>query len=57
MEDEEKAYLQCRGHPEEDDVAHRRAPEQVTDLSKIKAIPNWSTNPGPASVSNRGNIR
>ena len=38
MEEEKQSYLQCRGHSEEDDVAHRRAPEQVSDLSKINHL-------------------
>jgi hypothetical protein len=38
MEEKEKrSYLQGRGHPEENDVAHRRPPEHVRDLDNIKS--------------------
>ena len=46
MEEEKQTNLQSRGHPEEDDIAHRRLPEHVSDLSKIKpqhAFPIWLT--------------
>jgi hypothetical protein len=38
MEEKEKqSYLQGSGHPEENNVAHRRPPEHVRDLGNIKS--------------------
>jgi hypothetical protein len=45
-EKEKQGYLQGCGHPEENDVAHRRPPEHVRDLDNIKsqhALPIWLT--------------